>query len=96
MAVIGKSDKDRGDLKCSFCDENPAVAHWSMEVFVCRECAKNALPQLMADALVGELLQGAEPQVTNKAFLEAQARFWQSAFIAACSAKRTAKELKEV
>ena len=43
-----------GDEKrplCSFCCEPYVSGHWSMRVFVCRDCAVAVLPLLMADAV---------------------------------------------
>lgn len=39
--------------KCSICG-HPAIAMWNgiNEVFVCRDCAINILPRLMADAIM--------------------------------------------
>ncbi len=50
-----KIDRRPGPLEyeCSFCGEL-ATAYWSTDysaVFVCRTCAIEALPQLMADAV---------------------------------------------
>lgn len=41
--------------KCALCDENKADAIWTCakDIYVCKRCALDFLPQLMADAIVG-------------------------------------------
>ena len=56
MLVTERSPEDASAL-CSFCGENKASALWigHNEIFSCGHCASELLPQLMADAIVGDL-----------------------------------------
>jgi len=56
MLITERSPEDENSL-CSFCDENTADALWmgKIDIFACRHCASELLPQLMADAIVGGL-----------------------------------------
>lgn len=36
---------------CSFCGQQWVSAHWSLQVFVCPDCAVEVLPKLIADAV---------------------------------------------
>lgn len=52
--LISECEMDLNEM-CSFCGEHKAEAVWmgAAEVFCCRHCAVEYLPQLMADAIVG-------------------------------------------
>lgn len=56
MLITERSPEDANSL-CSFCEENKADALWmgKIDIFACKHCASELLPQLMADAIVGGL-----------------------------------------
>ncbi len=73
--------------KCSFCHDGDATAYWGSRegiISCCRKCAREVLPALMADVLVGE--HGtARPHVPSELIDEwdkAEAHFWKAAVIA--------------
>jgi hypothetical protein len=72
--------------KCTFCGENTARAYWrcvEKDVSVCRSCAVEVLPRLMADALVGE--HGDNPNAYGQVHHHLErvlTNFWQGVTIA--------------
>ena len=56
MLTYERHSEDDLKTACNFCGENNADALWqgaTGEIFVCSLCAREYLPQLMADAIVG-------------------------------------------
>lgn len=53
MLIIGSGMYS--DEKCTFCGEKKANGMWrgTTDIFVCKRCALDKLPQLMADTIVG-------------------------------------------
>lgn len=56
MFVTDRSPEDAEEI-CSFCDDHKASALWmgKIDIFVCKLCAVELLPQLIADAIVGSI-----------------------------------------
>jgi hypothetical protein len=83
---------------CSFCGEARSAAYWTVAgiegasaIGVCRECAVEVLPALMADALVGEGASNRTLINDLKAALDrADARFWKAASSALAAELRDA------
>jgi hypothetical protein len=77
---------------CTFCGRPEASGYWrgvEDDVAVCRGCAVEVLPKLLADALVGE--RGDNPQTTGQLHRKLETvlkNFWQAVAGAVWSAVR--------
>jgi hypothetical protein len=80
---------------CSFCGEPTASGWWRghQSISLCRRCAIEDLPRLLADAIAGERADA--PNVVGnlqRAWEQAESRFWQAACVAIVQAAKRAKE----
>jgi hypothetical protein len=72
--------------RCEFCGEASAAAYWRTAggvLPVCRPCAEDALPRLLADAVVGEA--GGGPNAARQlqgALGRAEATYWRAGCLA--------------
>jgi hypothetical protein len=83
---------------CSFCGEPHASAWWRghQTISVCRKCAVEDLPRLLADALAGEHADA--PNVVgslHRALEQAEKNFWMASCCAIANAAERAKERRE-
>jgi hypothetical protein len=71
-----------GVESCSFCGEASA-AWWQglATITVCRPCAENVLPALLADAVVGERMH-LDPGVITSTLTRAERVFWRATALA--------------
>src|SRR5262245_8645963 len=78
---------------CSICGNPNAAAHWLgiESISVCRPCAVEALPALIADAIVGE--HGGLAPNLDIYLAKIEKAFWRAATLAT---QRTAKRHNEV
>lgn len=61
---------------CSFCDNVPQ-GHWGLSVFVCRDCAVEVLPALIADATTISENQNGYGNA-RRTLSEVGERFWRA------------------
>ena len=87
MTTTTTADCLGADIRqCFACDRPNASAYWRGDwliVSICRECAVNVLPRLLADAITGE--GGDLPDVVGtlrRAWQDAERAFWQAATVA--------------
>jgi hypothetical protein len=83
---------------CSFCGAPQAAGWWHGEqrVSVCRTCAVQTLPRLMADALVGEREDFRHVYASlYRELLEAERHFWMAACGAIALAAQRVQERGE-
>jgi hypothetical protein len=90
MSVYSRNPEE--STACSFCDErNPApAAFWMMasgELVVCRHCALNVLPAIIADAVVQDQSHGYTLSQVNDALQEIELRFWRACFLSVLRSK---------
>jgi hypothetical protein len=83
---------------CSFCGQPYAAAWWlgHQPISVCRKCAIENLPRLLADAVAGENADG--PNVASnlhRAWEQAETRFWMAASCAISRAAERSKKCRE-
>ena len=85
--------------KCFACGERKADAYWhgfEIEMSICRACAIDVLPKLIADAVAYHEIDCLErtpsPNDLADALRTIQAEFWRAVALAACGAFHRKRE----